>query len=217
MINMIGAYVVGIMLLALAFHRPKFSVGEARVANLPNWLHFLLIALLAFYAVDAAFSFTLRIPIISFTNRLISGASFMVHEAGHIYWSWGGATIKSLGGTLNEIIFPIVFLTICLLKNYAFLAALFTYWLGHSLFGISYYAADAIERKLPLVGGGSHDWNIVLSNLNILSLTKAISGTFFAAGCLISILALGLYLYLVINRQKTISSSLQRNRLLGKN
>jgi len=41
-------------------------------------------------------------------------------------------------------------------------------WLGENLLNIGVYINDARTLALPLVGGGDHDWNIILGSLNML-------------------------------------------------
>jgi hypothetical protein len=39
------------------------------------------------------------------------------------------------------------------------------FWFGENLLNISVYVADARKMELPLVGGGDHDWNNILTGL----------------------------------------------------
>jgi hypothetical protein len=50
-------------------------------------------------------------------------------------------------------------------------------WAGQSLVNVYVYERDAITMQLPLLGGDSsmHDWNYMLSALNILSYTPVIA------------------------------------------
>ena len=49
---------------------------------------------------------------------------------------------------------------------------------------VSTYAGDAIVMQLPLLGGDSslHDWNYILTSLNILSWTPQVSSFLYGIG-----------------------------------
>jgi hypothetical protein len=42
------------------------------------------------------------------------------------------------------------------------------FWFGENLLNIARYVADARALSLPLIGGGEHDWNLILSDLGLL-------------------------------------------------
>lgn len=63
-------------------------------------------------------------------------------------------------------------------------------WFAGSLFDIQIYIKDAIKMELPLLGGDSsiHDWNYILSRMNILNSTDSIASFVY----FISLLVLGI-------------------------
>ena len=65
------------------------------------------------------------------------------------------------------------------------------FWFGQNFIDVSVYMGDAIERKLPLLGGNSvnHDWYYLLSHLNLLQATDSLSATTYSIGALIIITA----------------------------
>ena len=106
MINLIGAYIISLFLIGLILKRPSVVQGEQYLRDTPLWLHILGILLALLIFLSAAFDmfsdyFILRLPYF-----LLDGFTLWVHEAGHVYWSWGGTFLTSFGGTLNEVLFP---------------------------------------------------------------------------------------------------------------
>ena len=84
-----------------------------------------------------------------------------------------------------QLAIPLVFISYFAFTRRLFSAALVMFWLGQSFLNVSVYAADAIEMKLPLVGGNIHDWNHLFSHLNVLSKTGLIAGIIRYTGIII--------------------------------
>jgi len=63
-------------------------------------------------------------------------------------------------------------------------------WVAGSLFDIQIYIKDAIKMELPLLGDGStiHDWNYILSRMNMLNDTNTIATYVY----MIALLVLGI-------------------------
>ena len=194
MLNLIGAYIISILLLGILFRRPSFVRGEEKLRSLSNWFHYALIAFLAALAFGEATDLLSGVPPISLPNFVLSSFTYWVHEAGHVYWGWGGEVLHSLGGTINEIIFPLLPAMYAFYKRCDLLAAVFLFWLGHNCFGISVYVADASAMALPLPGGGTHDWNIILSKTGLLERDQLIAKFIWWFGALVCISSLVYYL-----------------------
>ncbi|GMU87486.1 MAG: hypothetical protein AMXMBFR48_27270 [Ignavibacteriales bacterium] len=122
----------------------------------------------------------------------------VVHEAGHILLGFFGELIMFLGGTLMQIIIPVL-LIIFFYVNYMrvlFQSAMFL--LGHSFINISVYAADAREMKLELFGPPNvqHDWNWLLRYFNALDHAAEVSFFFVALAVLTFLLTVLAPLYI---------------------
>jgi len=117
-----------------------------------------------------------------------AGESFMhlinlpFHEAGHIVFRPFGAVMTSLGGSLGQLIMPLVCLIVLWLKTRdAFGAGVCGWWLGENLLDIAPYIDDARSLSLPLLGGnfgdsspyGFHDWEFILSETGLLRFDHA--------------------------------------------
>ena len=118
---------------------------------------------------------------------LIDNADLVIHEAGHFFFMFFGRFIYTLGGTLMQIILPSIIIWYFLKNNYRTGVQLSLLWLGQNFINISVYAADARARKLPLLGGNHvyHDWNYLLSQVNLLNYDTEVGYLFFGIAALI--------------------------------
>ncbi len=133
------------------------------------------------------------------------GKSFMhlvnlpFHEAGHLVFLPFGKVLHSLGGSLGQIIMPLVCALVLLIGTRdTFGASIALWWTGESMLDMAPYIDDARSMTLPLLGGntgssapyGFHDWNFVLSELNLLRYDHLFANIAFTGGRLIMSLAL---------------------------
>lgn len=115
------------------------------------------------------------------------------HEAGHLVFRIGGSTLMYLGGTLGQLLVPLLLGARFLLREREpFGGAVCLWWTGESLASVSVYMADARELALPLVGGGDHDWNELFYRFGLLSegAVARVSGLTRLAGALLMIAGL---------------------------
>lgn len=109
----------------------------------------------------------------------IDGVNIWMHEAGHFLFMFLGSDFITIaGGTMLQILVPIVFVLYFYANDQRFSAALTTFWLGESIVNVSVYMADAIDMQLPLIGGGGtegHDWHNMFLMLDILPMTSTLS------------------------------------------
>ena len=120
---------------------------------------------------------------------LLDYVNLPFHEFGHLFFGFFGEKIEILGGTIMELLIPFgIFLSFFLRKETSG-TAFSGFWFGENLLYISVYIADARKMELPLVGGGEHDWNIILSRLSMLQSDGTIAGIVKAFGWLIMVLS----------------------------
>lgn len=104
------------------------------------------------------------------------------HEFGHIMFSPFGETIQFLGGTISQLMWPLILL-VYFIRRRDFLASSFClFWFGENFLNISKYLADARSMRLPLVGGGIHDWNFLFGKWRILKYDHTIANIVFTVG-----------------------------------
>lgn len=97
------------------------------------------------------------------------------HEAGHVIFIPFGRFMTILGGTLGQILMPMICLGTFLAKTRdPFGASVALWWTAESLMDIAPYINDARALDLMLIGGvtgketDGHDWNNILSMLGLL-------------------------------------------------
>jgi hypothetical protein len=106
---------------------------------------------------------------------LLDGANLAFHEAGHIFFGVLGTTLGLYGGTLGQLVFPIVAGMKFWQQRHAVGVALSGVWLFQNFLNIARYMADARAQALPLVGGGEHDWYHIFSRWGLLPYDTAIA------------------------------------------
>lgn len=97
------------------------------------------------------------------------------HEAGHLIFIPFGRFMTILGGTLGQILMPMICLGTFLVKTRdPFGASVALWWTAESMMDIAPYINDARAMDLLLLGGvtgketDGHDWNNILTMLNLL-------------------------------------------------
>jgi hypothetical protein len=118
--------------------------------------------------------------------HLIDGVNLVIHEAGHVIFMPFGELLMVAGGSLFQVIVPAVFVAYFYRRGQAYSAALVLFWVGESLLNVSVYAGDALKLQLPLLGGEDsiHDWNHLLSAMELLPSTYKIAVAIRIAGTL---------------------------------
>ena len=112
----------------------------------------------------------------------IDYANLMIHEAGHVLFDWLGYTVMILGGTLAELLAPILCALYFWFRRETAGFAFSAFWLFENFLYIGVYMADARAEALPLVGSGDHDWNILFGQWGLLLQDQRIGGTTRALG-----------------------------------
>jgi hypothetical protein len=132
------------------------------------------------------------------TYKFIHNVNTVFHEAGHvIFGALGGDFLRVLGGTLGQLLMPLVLLVAFRWKNRdAFAAALALWWFGQNLVDCAPYINDARSLQLTLIGGSTgqevegHDWEYLLTDLGWLNRDVYLARSVLRAGRWI--MALGL-------------------------
>jgi len=128
------------------------------------------------------------------------GGSFMhlvnlpFHEFGHLLFMPLGRFMMILGGSLFQVLLPLLLLGVFALRQRdTFAASLMLWWCGQNFIDLAPYIADAPYRALPLVGGGgeeSHDWGNLLTMMNALESAYGIARGSFVLGAGVMLVAL---------------------------
>ena len=117
--------------------------------------------------------------------------NLVIHEAGHVFFMFFGEFLHVSGGTILQLLVPFIFVSYFYFKREFFSAFIVLFWFGQNFIDVSVYMGDAVERKLPLLGGNSvnHDWHYLLFSLNLLQSTDILATITYSIGALIIIMA----------------------------
>jgi hypothetical protein len=118
-------------------------------------------------------------------------ANLMIHECGHPLFSVFGYTLMILGGTLAELLVPLLCTGYFFWKREIAGAAFCAFWFFENFPYIGTYMADARAQVLPLVGSGDHDWGILFGQWGLLAQDQKIGGVTRAIGWIGMLAAVG--------------------------
>lgn len=130
------------------------------------------------------------------------GSSFLhrpllvFHEAGHVIFMPLGEWFSVLGGTLGQLLMPLLLALALLVKNRdPYGASIGIWFLGVSLLDVAPYVYDALEPQLTLLSGqtgedGPHDWIYLLRSVGLLPRAQMIGGLVHKLGGLTLLLSL---------------------------
>lgn len=128
---------------------------------------------------------------------VLDHANLAFHEAGHVFFGIFGPTLNLYGGTLGQLVFPVVVTVSFWRKGALVSAALALLWLFQNFLNIARYMADARAQQIPLVGG-EHDWFNILSRWSALSsdtMLARLLSTLAWLGMLATCIGIGLVWY----------------------
>ncbi|HQX54796.1 MAG TPA: hypothetical protein PLP07_02630 [Pyrinomonadaceae bacterium] len=113
-------------------------------------------------------------------GSFLDNVDLPIHETGHLLFRPFGEFMMVAGGSLFQVIFPIVFVGYFIWQRSYYSASIVMLWVGQSILNVWVYASDAVVMQLVLTSGftgseGSfHDWNYMLSHFGLLDSTKGI-------------------------------------------
>jgi len=139
--------------------------------------------------------------------HFIDNVNLLIHEAGHVIFIFFGEFMNILGGSLFQILFPLVFVIYFYRNRDYFSASLLLFWVGQNFINVSVYASDAILMQLPLLGGDSsiHDWNYLLQKLGVIRHTDVIGQSIYIIGVVVIVLAIYFSFYFALNSEENIA------------
>jgi hypothetical protein len=136
------------------------------------------------------------------------------HEAGHIIFSPFGKFIQTLGGTLGQLLMPLVCCAVLLIKTRdPFGASVALWWFGENFMDIAPYINDARALALPLLGGVTgkdvvdyHDWEYILGKLGMLQIDHTLASLSYAFGILLMLLTFAWGGFLLVKQFQKIGT-----------
>lgn len=120
-----------------------------------------------------------------------------IHEAGHVIFMPFGEFMTILGGSLFQLLLPLVCAGALLWTNRdTFGAGLGIWWVGVSLLDLAPYIYDAKAPQLMLLGGhtgedGPHDWIYLLGAFGKVQQSQSYGAFVHTLGLIVMLLGLG--------------------------
>jgi len=118
------------------------------------------------------------------------------HEAGHIIFMPFGRFMMFLGGTLAQLLMPIICMSALLMTSRnTFGASASLWWLGQNFMDIAPYINDSRALKLILIGGVTgrevegHDWENILGILGWKQYDHVIANISYTIGIILMIIS----------------------------
>ncbi len=135
--------------------------------------------------------------------HFIDNANLIFHEAGHSIFIFFGDFIHILGGSLFQILLPLVITLYFFFNKQKLSGAVCLMWVGQNFINVSVYAGDALKQNLPLLGGDSviHDWNYLLTYTNELTSTDQIASILYNTGLVLIVLGAVVAFYAVFTAE----------------
>jgi hypothetical protein len=122
--------------------------------------------------------------------RWLDSLDLAIHETGHLVFGFAGETLMLLGGTLFQLAVPAAFVVALWRAGDRHGATVPLWWMGQNCWNISVYVRDARTQELPLVGGGEHDWAILLAEWDWLSRDQALADAVHLLGVVLYVFAI---------------------------
>jgi hypothetical protein len=139
------------------------------------------------------------------------------HEAGHILFRPFGQFTMMLGGSLMQLLIPLVCLLTFVLKTRDnFAASVTLWWFGESLMDLAPYINDARSLRMMLLGGVTgrdvadyHDWEFILRKLGMLRYDHFLAQTANTIGILLMLSAFAWGGFVLYRQLKNILSDMK--------
>ena len=137
------------------------------------------------------------------------------HEAGHILFRPLGTLVMSLGGTLGQLLMPLIcLLTFLIASRDTFGAAVSLWWLAENFMDIAPYVNDARALELTLLGGvtgretsyGFHDWEFILGELGWRRYDHVLANATYGLGIVLMLISLAWGAYLLAKQYHNLDS-----------
>lgn len=149
--------------MELPWERPEGDWRKVSLVALIGWLIFYALFLLHAATDEDGF-------------LLIDNVNLVIHEGGHFLFGWFGYTVGILGGTLGQLLVPLLAAIYFFWHRQTAAVAFAAFWFFENFLYAGTYMADARSQALPLVGSGEHDWEILFSQWGLMNSDVAIGG-----------------------------------------
>ncbi len=139
-------------------------------------------------------------------GSFLHSVNLAFHEAGHVIFRPFGEFMTILGGSLFQILLPLIAMGVFLKQRDNFEASIMLWWCGQNFIDVSPYITDGEYRGLPLImgmGEESHDWGNLLTMLDMVDKAYYLGRVSFITGSVIIVISFAWGAY-VLWQQKSI-------------
>ena len=123
-----------------------------------------------------------------------------IHEAGHVLFIPFGRFMTVLGGSLAQVLLPLVLMASFVFgfggsRRDNFVASLMLWWAAVSIIDLAPYIWDAFDPKMMLLGGKTgaesdgHDWQNILGDLGLIKRAHLIASIAHTLGLIVMLAA----------------------------
>lgn len=140
-------------------------------------------------------------------GSFLDNVDLPIHETGHLLFNPFGEFMMVAGGSIFQVLFPLVFVGYFLWNYKRYSAAIVGLWVGQSILNVWVYAADAVAGKLVLTSGltgsegGFHDWNYLLTATGLIGSTDVVAGFIRMTGTLTIIASAAAAVYYALHSE----------------
>jgi len=183
----------------LPWERPEQEWRRLSLAALAGWL--------AFYALFLLHAATSKTGFL-----ILDNVNLMIHEAGHLFFSFfGGETITILGGTLGELIVPLLLGLYFWWRRHTAAVAFCSFWFFENFLYIGTYMMDVTLGRLQLIGSGEHDWEILFTKWGLVGRDLAVGAMTRRLGWLGMLATVGWLIWMARRTAATAAAGEQDN------
>jgi len=137
-------------------------------------------------------------------------ANLMIHEAGHPFFGlFGNYTLMILGGTLGELIVPLLCAAYFFYRREIYGFTFCSFWFFENFPYIGAYMADARAAALPLVGSDESDWAILFGQWGLLLQDQKIGGIMKTIGWIGMLATMAWLAFRVFRSERTQAHALE--------
>jgi hypothetical protein len=178
-------YVPPVAVVAPVAIQPPADTPEEPVSAIVWWTRAVLLLILVWLTFRFA-----RVPLATGgTVAFLDLPNLVFHEAGHVVFSPFGRFMTVLGGSLLQILIPLIIAGAFVRERQLFNACLCTWWAGQNMLDVAVYMADARALRLVLVEG--HDWEYLLTALGLIHRDRIIGLWTHYLGVLVMLASIG--------------------------
>ena len=187
------------------FHYICFMPSDGHIAAF--WAHMAVFGILLLWG----FAFLWHgLDTLWISRSFLHSINLPFHEYGHLMFKPFGTYMMFLGGSLFQILLPLILLGYFMVwQRDNFAAAMMLWWSGQNFIDVAPYIADAQLRALPLTtqNEDSHDWWNLLTMSGTLDHADAYASLCFTCGAGVMLLsyAWGAYLLSIEFRGRALA------------